>query len=305
MNWTLDQLAAFVTSAKAGSFSAAARRLGKAQSRISTAIANLEADLDIELFDRSSKLPTLTPAGKEMYKEAEAILLQCQRLDARAFRASSRQEISLTIAMDEAVPIGIFECFFEQFANKFPLLKLTIINGSQEDIAQWVDEKRADLGILFHVNTLPDSLDFVSIGQFQHSLIVSKNHPLAECPEPSLSELNQYKQLVICDRMGNSKGQTICPDHWFIDSYYYITALVMRNIGWALVPEHLAKYEFYCDDIVELSTKYIPLPLLVEMGVVKRVDRGDSDVINWIYENISNKKLQQFASDFAKLTTHE
>ncbi|USD67102.1 LysR family transcriptional regulator [Vibrio sp. SCSIO 43136] len=293
MNWTLDQLEAFVTSVKQGSFSAAARKLGKAQSRVSTSIANLEADLGIELFDRSSRLPTLTQAGKEMYGEAESILSQCQRLEARAFSVSAKQEVALTIAMDEAVPIGAFEQFFEQVADRFPLLKLTIINGSQEDIAQWVDEKKADLGILFHVSTLPESLEFASIGQFQHSLIVSKHHDLASTPEPTITQLSRYKQLVICDRMGHSKGQAICANHWFIDSYYYITALVMRNIGWALVPEHLARDDFHRQDIVELSTKHIPHSVLVEMGIVKRADRGEGEVSDWIYQGLVDRFNRQ------------
>nr|WP_256717863.1 LysR family transcriptional regulator [Shewanella sp. UCD-KL12] len=77
MNWTLYQLEAFVLSVKHGSFSAAARKLGRAQSRVSTAIANLEIDLGFELFDRSAKLPVLTKLGEDMYIEAQAVLKQC------------------------------------------------------------------------------------------------------------------------------------------------------------------------------------------------------------------------------------
>ncbi len=84
MNWTLDQLSAFVIAVEKGSFSAAARELGKAQSRVSTAVANLEIDLGLELFDRSARLPRLTAAGEQIYQEAKVVLRQCQRLDARA-----------------------------------------------------------------------------------------------------------------------------------------------------------------------------------------------------------------------------
>ena len=140
MNWTVDQLEAFVTAVKLGSFSAAARHLGKAQSRISTAIANLETDLDITLFDRSARLPVLTLAGEDMYAEAEAVLQQCQRLQSRALTVSGGEEICLTIAMDEAAPIMMFQYLFTDIASQFPLLKLNIINGSQADIAKWVDE---------------------------------------------------------------------------------------------------------------------------------------------------------------------
>ena len=53
MNPSLEQLKTLLVAAQAGSFSAAARQLGKAQSVVSTAIANLEIDLGLELFDRS------------------------------------------------------------------------------------------------------------------------------------------------------------------------------------------------------------------------------------------------------------
>lgn len=51
MRFSIEQLQAFVASAEQGSFSAAARHLGKAQSVVSAAIANLEADLNLSLFD--------------------------------------------------------------------------------------------------------------------------------------------------------------------------------------------------------------------------------------------------------------
>ncbi|HCU2193477.1 TPA: LysR family transcriptional regulator, partial [Klebsiella variicola] len=52
MRYSPEALTAFVEAVDCGSFSAAARRLRKSQSTISTAIANLEADLGVTLFDR-------------------------------------------------------------------------------------------------------------------------------------------------------------------------------------------------------------------------------------------------------------
>lgn len=286
MNWTLDQLEAFVTAVNQGSFSAAARKIGKAQSRVSTAITNLEVDLGFELFDRSARLPVLTPEGEDMFIEAQAVLAQCQRLQSRAMTVSTGEEISLTVAMDEAVPIVSFENFFQKIADRFPQLKLTIINGSQDDIARWVSEKKADIGILFHLKSLPDSLDFMSIGQFHQSLVVSSEHPLTSTPAPSVSDLNRYRQLVIRDRMGEDQAKPISSNHWHIDSYYYITALVIRGVGWALVPEHVAKEEWYVGELVELSTEHIPDSLLVEMGVVKRRDKGNGKIMTWMYSEL-------------------
>ncbi|MUK61771.1 LysR family transcriptional regulator [Aliivibrio fischeri] len=293
MNWTLDQLNAFVTSVKCGSFSAAARQMGKAQSRISTAISNLETDLGFELFDRSARLPVLTQDGEDMFVEAQAILEQCERLQARADTVATGEEIALTVALDEAVPIDVFEDFFQKISAKFPLLKLTIINGSQADIARWVDEKKADLGFLFRVNVLSDSLEYLSLGFFNQALIVSPEHPLSQFEKPTLIQLNQYRQLVIRDRVGHSQEKPISANHWYIDSYYYITALVIRSVGWALVPEHILESGWYKNQTQKLSTDHILDTLQIEWGVVKRRDSGMGNVMEWMIDEIEHTFKKQ------------
>ena len=72
--WTLDQLRQFVLTADSGSFSEAARRLGRAQSAVSTAIGLLEADLGVELFDRSRRNAQPTDAGALLLLEARELL---------------------------------------------------------------------------------------------------------------------------------------------------------------------------------------------------------------------------------------
>jgi DNA-binding transcriptional LysR family regulator len=66
MQYSPEAMEAFAAAAALGSFSAAARQLHKSQSTISAAIANLEADLDLTLFDRSNRLPVLTAAGRRV-----------------------------------------------------------------------------------------------------------------------------------------------------------------------------------------------------------------------------------------------
>ncbi len=63
---TLDQFAVFVTVVEEGSFSAAARKLNRAQSAITYTVQALEAQTGTDLFDRSAYRPTLTPAGRAL-----------------------------------------------------------------------------------------------------------------------------------------------------------------------------------------------------------------------------------------------
>lgn len=60
---TLGQLRTFVAIAEAGGFRAGAARLRRAQSAVSHAVASLEQELGIALFDRDGRRPVLTPAG--------------------------------------------------------------------------------------------------------------------------------------------------------------------------------------------------------------------------------------------------
>ena len=57
---SLDQLRTFIAAADEGSFSAAGRRLSRAQSVVSQTLANLEGQLGVKIFDRTGRLPALT-----------------------------------------------------------------------------------------------------------------------------------------------------------------------------------------------------------------------------------------------------
>src|SRR5271155_3169450 len=81
---TLDQLRVLVAVADAGSFSAAARKLGRVQSAVSQAIQTLETTLRLSLFDRSGKTPRLTDAGKALVGDARALISAAQAIRARA-----------------------------------------------------------------------------------------------------------------------------------------------------------------------------------------------------------------------------
>ena len=103
MNWTMDQLRSFVAAAEKGSFSAAGRSLGKAQSVVSTQVAMLEDTLGVELFDRGARSPVLTRAGKDLLIEARAMLRHGSRFDACALAMFKGEADSLNIAIEQGI----------------------------------------------------------------------------------------------------------------------------------------------------------------------------------------------------------
>lgn len=281
MHWTLEQLKAFIAAAETGSFSAAARKLGKAQSRISTAIANLEVDLGFELFDRTKKMPVLTEAGREMLVDAKSILMQCQRMNSRASSVTKGDPISICVAMDEAVPIHTFERLFVMLGNSFPNLKVTILNGSQNDISTWVKNGEADIGFIYRIKSLAEEFDCYDLLTVKQILIAPPAHPLTQIQQLSEDDLIKYRQLVIRDRIGYSKEAPISPNYWHIDSYFYIASLVSRNLGWAFVPEHIVHSTWINGEVSILPTYELSSMPMLTLSAIKRKSRGWDNVMLW------------------------
>src|SRR5258705_5846973 len=81
---SLDQLRTFIAAVDEGSFSAAARKLLRAQSVVSETVSNLEDQIGVPLFDRSGRYPKLTPAGAVLLADARSIITGVDLLKARA-----------------------------------------------------------------------------------------------------------------------------------------------------------------------------------------------------------------------------
>src|SRR5260221_10671320 len=102
---TLDQLRTFIAAVDEGSFSAAGRKLRRAQSVVSQALANLEAQLGVKLFDRSARYPKLTDEGRSLLVDARSVADNVDGFKARARAMREGLEPELAVAMDVMYPM--------------------------------------------------------------------------------------------------------------------------------------------------------------------------------------------------------
>src|SRR5690348_865199 len=103
---TLDQLRALVTVAEEGSFSAAARKLRRVQSAISTSMANLEDQLGVPIWDRSTKIAKLTDQGQAVLSGARRVLLEVDSLKRLTSGMALGLEASVSLCVDAMFPLG-------------------------------------------------------------------------------------------------------------------------------------------------------------------------------------------------------
>lgn len=229
MNWTLEQLRHFVAAADAGSFSAAARQVGRAQSAVSTSLGLLEADLGVELFDRSRRNATLTRAGEVLLLEARELLRQAGGLEQRALSFAAGQDARLSVALDEALPDRVLAVLVREVSTRFPALELTQLNGTATEVADYVQQGRAS--VAFHFDRGDPGAAFAHryLGDVGQGIFVARDHPLAAMPEVTRNDLARHRQLVM--QMEGVEDVVMSPSAWRSDSFYSIAAMVAHSLS--------------------------------------------------------------------------
>jgi DNA-binding transcriptional LysR family regulator len=269
---SLDQLYAFVTTVQTGSFSAAARRLGKVQSAISQNIMNMEIDTNQTLFDRSGRYPILTAAGEALLPQAEAVIAQHQRLNFQLEAINNHEPLKITLAIDEGIPyLGLTE-LLPTLVDQYPQLQLEFLSASSQDVLQLVSEQRADTGLIFSELSYPKEIDFETIGAIAFDVFVSTQHPLAQQPAAHLDILKLHRQLVIGSK-GESHSwlnQAHSPDVWYSDNYYVLLELTKSGFGWALLPEHLAQDAVLSKQLCRLPFEHEQLAWQTNIDLIHR-----------------------------------
>jgi DNA-binding transcriptional LysR family regulator len=279
MQWNLEQIRLFVGVAEGQSFSAVARQMNRAQSAVSNAIAMLETDLGVLLFERSSgRQPRLTAAGASLLEEAREVLRQCERLEGRALGLVRGEEVCLRLAQDEAMPYQPVLDSLEALAQAFPLLEVQLASGAQGDVARKLVERRSDLGLLFHHEQMPEALERQRLGTIEMVTVCGAGHALAGAGHVDRRELARHRQLLMTPQYPG--GEQISPSVWRTDSFYAMAELLLRNLGWAWLPRHVVQYPTYQSQLVELNSDWTPPPLVVEL--VCRRDEALGPAALWL-----------------------
>ena len=124
---TLDQIAVFLAIVETGSFAAAGRKLGRATSAVSYAIANLESQLGLSLFTRAgASKPRLTEAGQAILSDGRGLALALDGLIAKARGLTQGLEAEVSLVVDVMLPAKLLVKALDEFRRKFPAVALRL-----------------------------------------------------------------------------------------------------------------------------------------------------------------------------------
>jgi len=155
---SLDQLRTFIAAVDEGSFSAASRKLLRAQSVVSDTVSNLEDQIGVPLFDRSGRYPKLTPAGVVLLADARGIVTGVDLLKARAKGMAAGLEPELSVVVDVFYPIDAITLAAKEFREQYPGVALRIYVEALGAAIQPVLDGRCSVGIVGSLPVIPDTL---------------------------------------------------------------------------------------------------------------------------------------------------
>lgn len=168
----------------------AARALHTSQPGVSKAIIELEDELGIKIFERHGKrIRGLTEPGRDVCRVIDRIMSEVDNLKKVSAEYARHDSGTLTIACTHAQARYLLPRVIPRFRERFPKVHLILSEGSPPHLAQMVLHERADIAIA--TETLADTPGLIALPVYpwQHTVVVSPDHPLADLPANKATEL--------------------------------------------------------------------------------------------------------------------
>jgi DNA-binding transcriptional LysR family regulator len=259
---TLDQFRTFIAAADEGSFSAAGRRLGRAQSVVSQTLANMEAQLGIQLFDRSGRIPVLTESGRALLPDARAVAGNVDAFKARARGLAGGLEAELSVVIDVMLPTPILTHAVAEFSLRFPDVPLRLYVEALGAVLQPVLDGNCAFGIVGTLPDVPGNIVREHLMEVRIVPVASPSHPLARYPLPlTINDLSGHVQLVLTDRSSLSKGAefgVVSAKPWRLADLGAKHAFLKAGMGWGGMPLHLVQADIDAGALVILDVVEMP-----------------------------------------------
>jgi DNA-binding transcriptional LysR family regulator len=267
---TLDQLRTFIAAADQGSFSAAGRKLKRAQSVVSQTLANLENQIGVTLFDRSGRYPRLTDAGRALLQDARGVAGGVDGFKARARTLREGLEPELSVAVDVMYPMAALTEAVGRFRAHFPTTGLRLYVEALGAVIQPVLDGRCRIGVIGTLPVIPEEVHSIPLLEVPFVSVVSPAHPLAAFRGVvPMAEVNRHVQLVLTDRTELSAGKdfgVLGPQTWRLADLGAKHAFLKAGFGWGQMPVSIVEQDLADGTLMKLRieglrarTQFLPM----------------------------------------------
>jgi len=273
---TLDQLRTFVAAVDEGSFSAAGRKLRRAQSVVSQTLANLEVQLGVKLFDRSARYPELTEQGRSLLIDARVIANSIDGFKARARAMREGLEPELAVAIDVMYPMDAVTKAASHSRKKYPHTSLRLYVEALGGVIKPVLDRSCSIGVIGSLPLVPDELHAEPLLDIPFVTVVSPDYPLAALRGTiPKSVIEKYVQLVLTDRTALTEGRdysVMSPLTWRLADLGAKLAFLRAGLGWGHMPLHMVNADLDARLLVKIRVEDVARNPVMTMKAVFRKD---------------------------------
>lgn len=238
MNFNSDSIELFLAVIERGSFSAAARQLGKVPSAVSMGIANLEAELGYPLFDRSHREPQPTAMAQSLVPHARLIAEQLKQLRVHAVELSLGLESRLSIGVVADIDRRRLLAAIKVIAERHPLLDIEVLTAPQDDVLAMLHGGRVSVCLAFAGLSVNALERFQFVGSERMIATLAADSPLLQGRDVFLEDLVQVRQIIVASRdlPISETRPLVAESYWRTDNLETAMEMVEAGLGWGNFP---------------------------------------------------------------------
>jgi DNA-binding transcriptional LysR family regulator len=290
-NCSLDQLRTFIAAADEGSFSAAGRRLRRAQSVVSQTLGNLEGQLGVRLFDRTGRFPVPTDAGLALLAEARAVVGGMDLFKARAKSLAGGLEPELSVVVDVMFPGNALTCAIAAFQAEFPATPLRLYVEALGATLLPVLDGTCSLGVTGSLALAPPRITSETLLTVKMGPVVSPRHELAAFLGPiPTSVLARHTQLVLTDRSELSRGRefgVFSPRTWRLADLGAKHEFLRAGLGWGSMPLESVAADLASGALMRITLEDMPPEsFVIAMSAVYRTESPPGPAGRWLIDRL-------------------
>ncbi|MFZ6759714.1 CysB family HTH-type transcriptional regulator [Undibacterium sp. Ji50W] len=175
----------------------AAKALFTSQPGVSKAIIELEEELGVDIFTRHGKrIRGLTEPGRAVLKSVELVMQEIDGLKRIGKEFAAQDSGSFTIATTHTQARYALPKVVQAFMQKYPKVRLSLLQGNPKQIAEMVMRDQADLAIATEAIAGFDGLISLPCYQWEHVVVVPVEHPLLKLKNVTLEEIANYSLIT-------------------------------------------------------------------------------------------------------------
>jgi DNA-binding transcriptional LysR family regulator len=288
---SLDQLRTFISAADEGSFSAAGRKLRRAQSVVSQTLADLEVQVNVQLFDRSNRYPRLTEQGSALLAEARMVVTAMDGFTAKARSIAEGLEPELSVVVDVMYPMASLTAAVGAFREVFPHTPLRLYVEALGAVVQSVIDRVCRIGIIGSMPDVPDTVNAEKLLDIQLTTVTGPTHPLAsKTGVIRMSELEKHVQLVLTDRSKLTDRKAFgvySPLTWRLADLGAKHAFLRAGFGWGHMPLAMVQADLDSGELVQIQVENLqPHAPLLAMFAVYPKDAPPGPAGRWFLDRL-------------------